>query len=445
MEIHSPVAYNRESLEFEDFKKFELSSKNFEEQYSSIYVARLTALRYHLLQKVKVKWAQYEVVTLSELCEKNEGNDYIIIGTLYKHQELKPSILRELSEELQITTQTPRTNYAAFKDLIFLEGETLRIKLVGSHMNIQNVVTGIVCAVLGHELNSGEFYVVDWCFPGCNLKPIALNKPLKQCGKILLISGLDLANNTQSLSLNLFSEWISGMIGCTEVQREVASIVCIIIAGNSVRGSIEVYNHKEYFITKAHNEAIFKEAAAVTYKLDNFLASIAQCCPIILMPGEFDPSCHALPQQSLHPCILPQCSRLKRFYGVTNPWCGRINSRIIAGSSGQPILDIMNVSGLANTSPLTWLECTLDWKHYAPTAPDTVPAYPYSKIDPFIITEYPDIYFAGNMDKYDTKLVTANEGQTIRVICIPKFSETQTAVLVDLQDLRSQPVSFSIN
>lgn len=82
-----------------------------------------------------------------------------MIGTLYKHQELKPSVLRELSEELQLTAQPPSTNYASFKDLLFLEDEMLRVKLVGNHMNIQDVVTGIVCAVFGHELESGAFEV----------------------------------------------------------------------------------------------------------------------------------------------------------------------------------------------------------------------------------------------------------------------------------------------
>lgn len=33
----------------------------------------------------------------------------------------------------------------------------------------------------------------------------------------------------------------------------------------------------------------------------------------------------------------------------------------------------------------------------------------------------------------------------MRLICIPKFSETQTAVLVDLQDLQTWPVSFDVD
>ncbi|XP_026675481.1 DNA polymerase delta subunit 2-like isoform X3 [Ceratina calcarata] len=307
MEVDPPPVYHREPLEFKSFNKFETCTKSFQQQYCSIYTARLKVLRNSLVQKAKIKWANIEVITLSELSERAEANTCTIIGTLYKHQELKPSILRELSEELQLVTQPARANYASFKDLLYLEDESLRVKLVGNLMDIQDIVTGCVCAVLGHELEDGSFSVTDWCFPGCCPKLSTFNHSERK-GKVLIISGLDLANNAQLLSLNLLSEWITGMVGSKEVQDEIASTLCVIIAGNSVRGSVETYDHATYFERKAHDEAIFKKTALVTRKLDDFLLSIVQYCPVILMPGEFDPSCHTLPQQAFHPCILPQCS-----------------------------------------------------------------------------------------------------------------------------------------
>lgn len=88
---------------------------------------------------------------------------------------------------------------------------------------------------------------------------------------------------------------------------------------------------------------------------------------------------------------------------MTNPWIGRIGNRVVAGSSGQPIEDIMKVTGLVNYSPLEWLEKTLIWRHFAPTAPDTLPAYSCFNTDPFVMQDCPDIYFVGNMEKYATK------------------------------------------
>lgn len=52
-------------------------------------------------------------------------------------------------------------------------------------------------------------------------------------GKILLVSGLDLVNNTDELSLDLLSEWITGMAGCANAQQEEAVIARIIIAGTN--------------------------------------------------------------------------------------------------------------------------------------------------------------------------------------------------------------------
>jgi len=52
-------------------------------------------------------------------------------------------------------------------------------------------------------------------------------------GKILLVSGLDLVNNTDELSLDLLSEWITGMIGYANAQKEEAVVARVIIAGEN--------------------------------------------------------------------------------------------------------------------------------------------------------------------------------------------------------------------
>lgn len=106
-------------------------------------------------------------------------------------------------------------------------------------------------------------------------------------------------------------------------------------------------------------------------------------------------------------------------YGTTNPWIGKIGSRIVGGSSGQPIEDIMKVSNV-DLSPLDWLEKTLEWQHFAPTAPDTLAEYPFDQADPLVMNEFPNIYFVGNMEKYETKLVQGESKKKIRTTLIMK-------------------------
>lgn len=72
----------------------------------------------------------------------------ILIGTLFVHQKLKPSILRDISEEAQLAPQPVREKFVDDSDVLILEDELQRIRLLGK-MDVHQFVTGIVCAVLG--------------------------------------------------------------------------------------------------------------------------------------------------------------------------------------------------------------------------------------------------------------------------------------------------------
>lgn len=86
------------------------------------------------------------------------------------------------------------------------------------------------------------------------------------------------------------------------------------------------------------------------------------------------------------------------------------------------------------------LKSTLQWGHIAPTAPDTMPVYPFSEDDPLIITPslLPDIYFAGNQPDFATELVMVSDGQgmqkQVRLVCVPNFRETGKVVLCNILD-----------
>ena len=136
-----------------------------------------------------------------------------------------------------------------------------------------------------------------------------------------------------------------------------------------------------------------------------------------VMPGAHDPANFVLPQQPLHHCMLPQTRELTTFRTVSNPYSCRIGGRLVMGSSGQPILDILKNSDLEHS--LDAMEKTLEWRHMCPTAPDTLGCYPYENEDPFIFDCCPDIYFAGNCDSYGDRLWKSKFDHVIPVLsCI---------------------------
>lgn len=84
------------------------------------------------------------------------------------------------------------------------------------------------------------------------------------------------------------------------------------------------------------------------------------------------------------------------------------------------------------------LASTLSWRHMAPTAPDTLGCYPFYDTDPFVLEESPHVYFAGNQPEFATRM----EGG-VRIISVPEFATTRTAVLVDLATLEAEPITFA--
>ncbi|XP_035227660.1 DNA polymerase delta subunit 2-like [Stegodyphus dumicola] len=110
------------------------------------------------------------------------------------------------------------------------------------------------------------------------------------------------------------------------------------------------------------------------------------------------------------------------------------------GSSGQNIKDIRAYSKLSDA--LDIMEKTLDWGHLCPTAPDTLNCYPYLDEDPFVLNEYPHIYFAGNMPKMDFRQYGE---KPVLMVSVPKFQETYTATLINLRTLEVEPITFGYN
>ena len=78
-----------------------------------------------------------------------DGQDCILVGTLYKEMKLKPSILDEYATR---DLSLPRAAVSAAKfvaedDALVLEDEAARVKLCGDGLPVDTLVSGAACLV----------------------------------------------------------------------------------------------------------------------------------------------------------------------------------------------------------------------------------------------------------------------------------------------------------
>ncbi|CAB0008886.1 unnamed protein product, partial [Nesidiocoris tenuis] len=93
--------YSRVKCDYRDLsEKFKNNKKDFSKQYAHIYASRSSKTRAHLLNRVRTQWGNdIEVKKLADLQEESDSERCVIVGIIYKHQELHPSILKDISEE----------------------------------------------------------------------------------------------------------------------------------------------------------------------------------------------------------------------------------------------------------------------------------------------------------------------------------------------------------
>ncbi|KAL3715856.1 hypothetical protein ACJRO7_007587 [Eucalyptus globulus] len=401
------------------------------QQYSQIYFARLHMMRTLLYSLVPNLKPHVPVCTVLGL---EGGKECIIVGTLYKHMKLKPTILDEYSKERSAVPLVKLHNFMHPDDHLVLEDESGRVKLSGSLFSPASYVTGVVVALHGKETDAGDFLVQDVLEAGL---PSQLEFPLKsrEDKYVVLVSGLNIGSSTcNPLQFQLLVDHITGHLGDEQEQGIAAEIVHVVIAGNSVEIPRGILNRQNL---ASKDLSTLSEPIK---ELDILLMQIAAGLPLDIMPGPNDPANFSLPQQPLNKCLFPGSSAYNTFKSCTNPHCFELDNIRFLGTSGQNIDDLDKYSEAKNK--LEFMERTLKWRHLAPTAPNTLGCYPFADRDPFLIESCPHVYFVGNQDKYETQMLKGSEGQLVRLISIPKFCETGTAVVLNLKNLECHTLTF---
>lgn len=418
-------------------ERFVLKEKHFKRQYAHIYASRLWTMRARVEEAARKRWGAADDVPVRKLSELATDERCILVGTLFKHMQLKPSILKEIGEDHDVTAQPIRTKYVDPTDQLILEDELQRIILVGD-VNVQEEVTGAVVAICGQESGDdpGKFRVERMIFQ--ELPEQDAPFPVLDDDKfIVFLSGLEIGHSTHSmLHVQLLIELLTGQLGDEETQRSMSRVTRLVVAGNSLSRLTqdrEQANRAKYLAKKTTVGT--KEAVCA---LDDVLVQLCACMEVDLMPGEFDPTTFTLPQQPLHRLMFPRASRYATMHCVTNPYDFAVDGVRIVGTSGQPVDDIYRFSSLEDH--LEILEKTLRMGHLAPTAPDTLGCYPYADRDPFILDVLPNVYFSGNADGFKEKIFQGANGQRALLLTVPRFRETLMCVMVNVRNLSCRPI-----
>ena len=425
-------------------------------QFNSLYLARLQQMRPLMMAVAKKRWEQsstdlYFTEKIID-CETLEGKECVLVGTLYKEMELKPSVLDEFKELGAINVNVkPIEKYSSPNDFLLLEDESGRVRLIGLENYMGTFVTGVMVALRGIINDKGVFDVRDWTTCGERFKDLEDTAQPMETGNeelkyVLLASDLDVCDNGSGngLSLQMLVDFIHGNLGAGEDRDVAKGIVRIVIAGNCI-ASPEAHVGRE---SKASVQKYQMEISRNSKKFDLYLAQMLSSCPVDVMPGESDPVNFLLPQQPLHPCLIPHSARFSSLGLHSNPYEVKIENRSFMGHSGQPIKDISlqtNHELSKSEEHLQILGDTLQWSHLAPSAPDTTPCYPFTDSDPFVIKTLPHVLFSGNEDVFATKLISFGNGMDTRLICVPSFKKTQEVVLLELNSLTCRTLSFKAN
>lgn len=331
--------------------------------------------------------------------------------------------------------RTEKDCYATPEDRFVIEDETGRAFL--KNLDSDELVTGLIVGLRCWELESGDLHVLQVVNPGMGpQQPFSAPKATGQlvafvCGKLRGLRG------------QLLIDFLSGSLGAPRIQSQAARVVRLVVCGNSVgMQGIESIKHHHQHLSADEQHSLLEPLQTA----DTLLAQLASSMHVDVMPGADDPANHLQPQQPFNVTLFPYSSRYNTFHAVPNPYQFSIGSCEFFGTSGQNVDNLARFGAMGKNvgaSRLDFVCQSLRWRHVCPTAPDTLPTYPFDR-DPFILHATPHVYFVGNQPSFATRLIEGPDGQRVRVILLPSFAETGCVALLDLATLNVSTITISI-
>jgi DNA polymerase delta subunit 2 len=158
--------------------------------------------------------------------------------------------------------------------------------------------------------------------------------------------------------------------------------------------------------------------------LDALVAQLTRLVPVDVLPGAADVASAMWPQQPIDTRLLPSASTR-----LTNPARLTVAGADVLLSAGQNVTDLARY---CTGAPDELAERALHWRLLAPTAPDTLPTFPYHDTDPFVLQRTPHLYVIGNQPAFATRVAVGAQAQRARIVCVPAFTDASRVVLVDM-------------
>lgn len=377
----------------------ELETYQYQRQYSHVYAQRLQALRGRCWKQMDDTGSYTRIHRVLELREDVPSQ---IVGTLVK--------------ETTDSSETPLYGNCRPSDQLYLEDESGRVTLQLN--NAQEYCTGVVVGVQGKVDKVGTFHVEQLVLPAPPPIPTVQSIVLERSSNdkaphLLLISSLLCGDpNTPSLPRELLVSYLQGQF------TDDASKVCrVVICGGGSSSQDPLFGIKE---------------------LDAFLVQLTNAgIPVDILPGRNDPTTANWPQRPLHSSLLPHATALLN--RTPNPCAAAHGGKLLVATDGANVEDLQKhiLKDNAPISTLDALQRTLEWSHLCPTGPDSVPTVPHLEQDPMVLEELPHLLVCGNVPQFATRTTP-----TTTLVCVPQFSRTGEAVLVNMETLQVELLRF---
>jgi len=416
-----------------------------ENQFYKLYMARLGQAKGDLKAKVEER---SDVPLVPALLELHQYSGKVaILGTIFKDMSKKPAALKEFMDEDEhaVLKKGPHC-YVSDDDMLVIEDETSRVKVILDNIDINYLYTGMVVAFIG-EVTNQEFKASEMVIPG-PAKGTPLPQQMCNSGEkrwVVMISDLQYSDyGHKNIALQMVSDWVEGYMGDQGDEDDGSKVVRMIIAGNTMSpNEADKMDDISLALRSRKQRKIDDDRASdMLKKVDSWIAGLCATIAVDIMPGETDPSNYYLPQQAFHSCLFPKASSHSTYRSVTNPFSGSIDGVEFLGVSGQNVTDQQMYGKHSNIPEL--MKQHIETRNICPTAPDTLGCFPFKEDDPFVLTSTPHVYFVGCQDKFETAQVDG-PGYKVRLISVPSFSKTQEIVLLNIAspDFECHVMKFS--